>query len=350
MNLFPNITICPGTLQPGFGTYSPKCRRLLFNGQKVSHVLPFDRPTGITNANDPATANKLHISISGVQEKYSLRQAGRQLHLAAGGGTHILKPISGNLHQADQLPANEHLTMQLAAQVYKLPTAANALIFFADGSPAYITKRFDVQDSGKRCLKEDFASLAGATVQTMGTDYKYNYSYTGIAELIEKYIPAAIPAKEQLFKMVAFNYLFSNGDAHLKNFARLDCLGDGLASLAPAYDLLNTGLHISDNDMALADGLYDGDHKIPSFASYGFYAYDDFYEFGLRMGLLPNRINRMLLPFTARQEKVYTLLQNSFLTQAAQKQYQAAYEDRRYRFNQSFSGKFLTPTSDFRKN
>jgi serine/threonine-protein kinase HipA len=339
MNLFANITVCPGTLQPGFSTYSLRCRRLLFNGQKVSHVLPFDRPTGIINTTNAVIANKLHISISGVQEKYSLRQEGKQLHLAAGGGTHILKPISGSLHQADQLPANEHLTMQAAFQVYKLPTAANALIFFADGSPAYITKRFDVQPSGNRCLKEDFASLAGATAQTKGTDYKYNYSYEGMAELIDQYIPAAILAKEQLFKMIVFNYLFSNGDAHLKNFARLDCLVDGQASLAPAYDLVNTGLHIDDSDMALADGLYEGDYKYPSFASYGFYAYDDFYEFGLRMGLLPIRIARILRPFIARQEKVYTLLQNSFLNNAARQQYLASYEDRRSRLDRSFTGK-----------
>lgn len=332
-----NIQVCPGTLRPGFGTYSPKCCKLLFDGYKVSHVLPFNRPTGITNANDPVTANKLRISISGVQEKYSLRQEGKQLVLATGGGTHILKPISGSLHMADQIPANEHLTMQIANQVYKLPTAANALIFFTDGSPAYITRRFDVQANGKRCLKEDFASLAGATVQSMGADYKYDYSYAGIAELIDRYIPAAIPAKESLFKLVLFNYLFGNGDAHLKNFARLDCMLDGQAVLAPAYDLVNTGLHIDDSDLALHDGLYPKDYEYPSYASYGFYAYDDFYEFGLRIGLLPARIARMMHPFRSRQEKVYTLLQHSYLNPIAQQKYFAVYEDRRSRLDRTYA-------------
>jgi serine/threonine-protein kinase HipA len=332
-----NIQVCPGTLRPGFGTYSPKCCKLLFDGYKVSHVLPFDRPTGITNANDPATANKLRISISGVQEKYSLRQAGKQLVLATGGGTHILKPIAGNLDMSDQVPANEHLTMQVAAQVYQLITAANALIFFADGSPAYITRRFDVQTNGNRCLKEDFASLAGATVQTMGTDYKYNYSYAGMTELIDRYIPAAITAKENLFKIVVFNYLFGNGDAHLKNFARLDCMLDGQAVLAPAYDLVNTRLHINDSDLALHDGLYPKDYEYPSYASYGIYGYDDFYEFGLRIGLLPARIARMLRPFVAKQEKVYMLLEHSYLSPDARMRYLDVYEDRRYRLNRSYT-------------
>ena len=63
-------------------------------------------------------------------------------------------------------PANEHLTMQIAAQVFKLPAAKNALIFFNDGMPAYITKRFDVKEDGSRCLKEDFASLAKLTAKS----------------------------------------------------------------------------------------------------------------------------------------------------------------------------------------
>jgi serine/threonine-protein kinase HipA len=42
------------------------------------------------------------------------------------------------------MPANEHLTMQIARQVYGIETAENALIFFKNGAQAYITRRFDV--------------------------------------------------------------------------------------------------------------------------------------------------------------------------------------------------------------
>ena len=44
----------------------------------------------------------------------------------------------------DQVPANEHLTMQIAKQVFKLKVAENALIFFQNGEPAHLTKRFDI--------------------------------------------------------------------------------------------------------------------------------------------------------------------------------------------------------------
>jgi serine/threonine-protein kinase HipA len=42
------------------------------------------------------------------------------------------------------MPANEHLTMQIARQVFGIETAENALIFFQNGEQAYITKRFEI--------------------------------------------------------------------------------------------------------------------------------------------------------------------------------------------------------------
>ena len=37
-----------------------------------------------------------------------------------GQGTYILKPIPRDLKKVDQVPDNEHLTMQIARQVYEL--------------------------------------------------------------------------------------------------------------------------------------------------------------------------------------------------------------------------------------
>jgi len=48
--------------------------------------------------------------------------------------------------------------------------------------------------------------------------------------------------------------LFSNGDAHFKNFSLIETsLGD--FKLSPAYDLLNSRIHVEDKDFALEDGL-----------------------------------------------------------------------------------------------
>jgi len=58
----------------------------------------------------------------------------------------------------------------------------------------------------------------------------------------------------KLLKILIFNYLFSNGDAHFKNFSILEPpMGD--YRLSPAYDLLNSRIHTEDKDFALDDGL-----------------------------------------------------------------------------------------------
>ena len=333
-----NITVCPGTLAEGFATYSPKCRKEMFAGKKVSHILPFSSPQKNGDQQKLFLENKTRISISGVQEKYSLRLEGKILELTNKHGEYILKPIPTDLLDVNEVPANEHLTMQIATQVFKFPVAKNALIFFNDGLPAYITKRFDVKEDGKRCLKEDFASLAQMTNKNAGKNYKYDYSYEAMADLIDQYFPAAIATKEIFFQLVVFNYLFSNGDAHLKNFSRIDCSAIGDAFLAPAYDLINTRLHVDDSDLALKEGLYQDDFKHPSFSSYGYYAYDDFFDFGKRIGLTPIRIKRMITRLFTNEEKVKDLIKRSFLNEKSKQKYIELYDDKRKRLSTSFAG------------
>jgi serine/threonine-protein kinase HipA len=338
MNTIENIQVCPGTLSTGFTTYSPKCRKEMFNGKRVSHVLPFPSPQQEGQQKKLFTENKTRISISGVQEKYSLKLADKTLQLTDHGGQYILKPVPTDLMHVSQVPANEHLTMQIAAQIFKIPVAKNALIFFNDGVPAYITKRFDVKADGSKCLKEDFASLAQVTNKNAGKNYKYDYTYEGIARLIDQYIPAAIKTKEIFFQLVVFNYLFSNGDAHLKNFSRIDCSGIGDAFLSPAYDLLNTRLHVDDSDLALTGGLYEGDYNYASYSSFGFYAFDDFMEFGKRIGLVPQRVKRMLQRFLQNEQEVFSLVNNSFLTEEMKARYINLYNDKRKRLGTSLAG------------
>ena len=80
--------------------------------------------------------------------------------------------------------------MQIAKQIYGIHTAENALIFFKDGSPAYITKRFDVKKDGGKWGKEDLATLAGKTTDNAVANFKYEYSYEEIGRLIQKFVPA----------------------------------------------------------------------------------------------------------------------------------------------------------------
>ena len=250
------IRYCPGTLSAGFNTYSRTALNRVFYGKKLSHILPYDSPTSNPETDRLFEENRNRMSISGVQEKFSVLLDKNKLRLIHENeqGTHILKPIPGAGKKRDQMPANEHLTMQIARQVYGIETAENALIFFKDGKPAYITKRFDVDEDGSKLAQDDFASLAKRTPQTHGEHYKYLGSYLDVFDLMRNYLTTYRIEAPKLFRLLLFNYLFSNGDAHIKNFSILETpFGD--YRLSPAYDLLNSRLHIEDNDFALDDGL-----------------------------------------------------------------------------------------------
>ena len=252
----PELHYCPGMLTEGFSSYSRAALNRVFMGRKVHHVLPYDSPASNPETDVLFEENRKRMSISGVQEKYSVLLDKNKIRLVRSDerGTHILKPIPSAGKKPNQMPANEHVTMQIARQVYGIETAENALIFFKDGTPAYITKRFDVNDDGSKWGQDDFASLAQRTPQTHGEHFKYLANYLELFELMKKYLATYKIEAPKLLKTLLFNYLFSNGDAHFKNFSILETpMGD--YRLSPAYDLLNSRIHVEDNDFALDDGL-----------------------------------------------------------------------------------------------
>lgn len=334
-----NINKCPSTLKEGYHTYSPGALRNVFKGKKTSHILPYYISQAKKEQRKLFTENRVRISISGVQEKVSLKFEKNILTLTITDGEYILKPIPKDLDNIEAVPANEHVTMQLAAQIFNMDVAKNALIFFGDGEQAYITKRFDVMADGRRCLKEDFASMLNKTSETGNKNYKYEGSYTDIAHAIDLYLPAAAIAKEKLFQLAVFNYLVSNGDAHLKNFSVIDYLQDGFYDLAPAYDLLCTRLHINDGDFGLKDALYEGDFNHPSFSTYGYHAYDDFYDFGIKIGLHPKRIQFFLLKFLSKKADTEVLVKRSFLSAEMQNLYLEYFNHKLRRLGTSLSKK-----------
>ncbi|MEI6048239.1 MAG: HipA domain-containing protein [Bacteroidota bacterium] len=324
------LKYCPGTLAEGFTTYSPGCLRNLFGGKKVSHFLPYEPPQQDEEVAEQFLENRKRISISGVQEKLSLILDKNTLRLTKEGeqGTYILKPIPRDLKKVDQVPANENLTMQIAKQVYGINTAENAMTFFRDGSPAYITKRFDVKEEGGKWGKEDFASLAGKTKDNAGVNFKYEYSYEELGLLIQKFVSAWRVEIEKYFSLVVFNFLFSNGDAHLKNFSLLESSkGDYL--LSPAYDLINTRLHVDDIDFTLDRGLFADEFKSERHKKFGHPAKADFIEFALRIGILESRIEKILAPFLEKQFFVESLINRSFLSEPNKRGYLLMYNTKR---------------------
>ncbi len=318
------LNVCPGCLSEGFETYCVKCTKLLFDGKKISHILNFTRP----EFNKIKMDSKARLSISGIQIKHSLRIIENELKLTERGGQFILKPIpSGQFTNLYQVPANEHLTMQIANQVYNIKTAVNGIIFFLDDETAYITRRFDVTGEDKRLLQEDFAQIAGRTEETHGKNYKYDFSYEEIANLIKKYVSAYPIEIEKYFRVVLFNYLFSNGDSHLKNFSlfRNQKYGDYL--LTPFYDLLNTSLHVP-NETGMALELFKDGFQTEAFKAGSKYTRPDFVEFAKRLEIKEIRFNKILDEITGKTKKVEELISRSFLNDNMKSEYLKSYQNR----------------------
>jgi serine/threonine-protein kinase HipA len=322
---------CPSTLAEGYSTYSPVALKKLFDGKRVSHVIPYH--TIETDETDAAKFmdNRKRISISGVQNKYSMVVDSGELRLTQDGeqGRYIFKPRPSDLRLPAEIPANENLTMQIAEQVFGIETAANGLCFYRTGEAAYVTRRFDVLPDGRHLRKEDFASLAGVTAAGARTDLKYRSSYEDIAELIRQYVPAWRVEMVKFYRLVLFNFLFSNGDAHLKNFSLLET-PDGDFRLSPAYDLLDTHIHVDDSDFALEKGLFA--EPSPQHLKFGLKANGaSFAAFGEKIGLSPQIAARELGRFTATSPALESLVARSFLSEKTKKTYLAHYRERRNR-------------------
>lgn len=131
------IKNCPGLLSEGFSKYSPRFLRRMFNGKKVSHILPYNAPEVDEADQKKFMQNQKRISISGVQEKYSVLLEKNNLRLTEEKeqGTYILKPKPHGLQRTSMVPVNEHLTMQIASQVYKIQTAENGIVFSSIMNP-----------------------------------------------------------------------------------------------------------------------------------------------------------------------------------------------------------------------
>ena len=219
--------------------------------------------------------------------------------------------------------------MQIAKQVYGINTAENALVFFRDGAPAYITKRFDVKPNGEKWGKEDFATLAGKTKDLEGADFKYLYSYEEAGLLIKEFVPAWRVEIEKYFSLIIFNFLFSNGDAHLKNFSLLET-ASGDYFLSPAYDLINTKLHVDDTDFALSKGLFNDNFKSNYYQKTGHPGKTYFAELAKRLEINENRTEKLIAPFLQNQSEIERLLKNSFLSEQCQRGYYLMYQTKKY--------------------
>ena len=295
-------------------------------------ILDFDLDT--QHHTEEMTQAMQRISVSGVQEKFPAVVDGGRIRIAAEGerSTHILKPApwDATLGERWQIPANEYLTMQIASEVYNISVAAHGLCNTPNGHPVYITRRFDISPDGTKYPMEDMATLIGKSEAIGGTAFKYNGSYMEIAQCIRHYIPAWMVEMERFFELVIFNYIYANGDAHLKNFSIIMINGD--YRLTPAYDLMNTSLHVRDEDFALDGGLSPDIPRSDIYQRTGHPCRQDFEWFGHEIGLVNRRIQRILDKYMSVPDKTKKLVTQSHLTEKLQRNYLRIVNERTQRF------------------
>lgn len=329
------IDKCPSTLAAGFDDFSPWASRLLFDGKRVSCMLDFNIDRKQLPPDYEAAMHR--ISVSGAQEKFPALIEDGKIRIAGAyeRSTHILKPApwDNSLRERSQIPANEHLTMQLASQVYGIETAVNGICFMLSGEPVYITRRYDILSGGDKLPMEDFASVIGRSEITDGKYFKYSGCYEDIASAIRRHVAAWRVDMERFFELVLFNYIYANDDDHLKNFSLIRRGSD--FRLAPAYDLLNTGLHVNGDDFGLDGGLSPNIEKSDAYDRTGHPCRLDFERFGNMIGIAAPRLSRILDKYMLLPESAKFLISASFLSDKAKRSYLRIVNERISRFLRS---------------
>lgn len=317
---------CHCCLKETENDFCRSCSQRLFSKANFSAMLKFTLPSIAQGTNQ----NTRRISISGAQAKYSLRIVSKELEPTDNNGTYILKPATNmQFRLFTDMPANEHITMQMAKQIFKLNVAESALLRFTTGEYTYLTKRFDIRNDGSKILQEDLAQTAGLSSDANGSNFKYeSLSYEEIAYILKQHVSASPIAIEQFFKVLLFNYLVCNGDAHIKNFSIYCPHQDGVYELTPAYDLINTSLHADDFRTALDLFKDEENYNGNFFKDNGFYGASDFLEFARRIGIVEKRAQKFIRDITAHIPEMDEMLDKSFLSDEAKLQYKENIRDR----------------------
>ena len=304
------------------GFTPPAARQLAGGNRKFPHRLTFNR-TDVVEFRIQAAE---HMSISGIQDKISLKLIRGKLEPTESDGEYILKPVpTADIPRfKEDVPANEHVIMQVASQLLGIAVPPNAVIRFADGELAYIVKRFDRRD-GQKIGQEDFCQLSNRSEETAGRNYKYDSSYEEVGQILKQFCKAYPVEIEKLYTRIVFSYVFSNGDAHLKNFSLFRSeFGDYV--LTPAYDLLCTSLHFP-TEARTALEMFDT-FETESFRNNAFYKRPDFLKLAELYGIRPDRAERILQRFVSAAPDASSLINRSFLSTGARQDLRHRLQDR----------------------
>ncbi len=277
----------------------------LFGRKNIKIVLPFTRQEFFTKGRSASKG----MSLSGVQEKLSLKLVGGQLQPSAKGGEYILKPSPESFPHAAE---NEYTAMSIS-RLMKIDTAACGLVEFSDGEKAYITKRFDRLSDGRKRDQEDFTQIMG-----LNKEDKYKSSYESAASALLEAVNGKLKPIKDFFDRVLLAYVIGNDDLHLKNVSvhRLeDSNSDFYDCLTPNYDVLFTDYYREGGMKFLALLLMDdgeeNEYYTDNYNDYGYYTGQCFVEFGIRVGLNRKIVIKEIKRYITASDTIVDLIEKS---------------------------------------
>lgn len=191
----------------------------------------------------------VRVSLGGLQAKLLLTRTAQGWVRPMGGqpSTHILKPDPRDLTRPG-LVAAEALTLRAAglagitAAKVDLVTIAGRLTIIVERYDRYRTEAGDLA----RIHQEDGCQAMGINPSF---DAKYQRerdkppSYAELARLLRDHAVDADAELVRLGEQMVLSWAVGNTDGHARNFSLM--LTDGVASLAPAYDVAPTHLFVS---------------------------------------------------------------------------------------------------------
>ena len=277
---------------------------------KLKHLEPLEYTYAAQLAEVRRRSDKM--SIQGVQPKLSavLKLKDSSFALVDRGGRFILKP---NPLAYEEVPANEALTMRMAAEV-GIEVPVHGLLRAKDDSWVYCVKRYDRVGRTGKVHVEDFAQLSGANRET-----KYDSSLERVVQLVEQFCTFPAIEKPKLAKRLLFCFLTGNEDMHLKNFSIW--LQDGVVSLSPAYDLLNSTLVLENAKEESALPLQGKKRKLTKELWLDYFCKD-------RLKLTPGQIDKVVKDLEKAMPAFDRLIGQSFLSEDRQLGYRTILHDR----------------------
>ncbi|NLD36630.1 MAG: HipA domain-containing protein [Desulfatiglans sp.] len=304
------MNICPITYEECEKRYSPKGLSLLSRSLMELVDLPYTASDQIIEAASRAPK----MSIQGIQPKLSaiLNTRINGFELVDTGGRYILKPQNP---QYRNLPENEDLSMRLASAA-GIQVPLHGLVYSKDSSMTYFIKRFD-RTGKKKIALEDFSQLMG-----LSRDTKYDASMEKVAKVIEQYCTFPALEKIKLFRLTLVNFLLGNEDMHVKNFSLMT--KDNKTELAPAYDILNTTIVLSDPKEEIALPVKGRKNRLDSYILIDYFGRD-------RLALNDKIISSLLDDINGAMPEWDRLVEISFLPNELKDRYRLVLEKRRDR-------------------